>query len=212
LKACALSNELVSMPRLALLATVLVLAGAGTTVAATAPADPVAAPAGVYVLDRAHTSLAAKVRRLGLSVFTLRFERFDAGYDYDPGRPELSRITVTIDANAVDVGNPRFGAQFARRFLGADRFPEITFTSAGVQRTGPGHGLLTGDLTLNGVTRPVTLDVAFDGSGPTAEGDGYRMGFWATADVKRSDFGLKSWESLVGDNVRLLIEAQFVHK
>jgi len=150
---------------------------------------------------------------MGLSFYTMRFDRFDARYDYDPGKPEASQIQVTIDADSLDVGDAAIGKQFARQFLGADRFPQATFTSAGVQQTGPGHGLLPGQLTLNGVTRPVTLDVTFNGTSPAFLGlGGHRMGFSATADVKRSDFGLTSWESLVGDDVRLLIEAEFVHK
>ena len=203
------------MPRFAILATILVLAAAAPAVAEPKPAstDPADAPAGTYVLDHTHANLTAKVSHMGLSFYTMRFNRFDARYDYDPGKPELSQITVTIDATSLDVGDEAVGKQFARQFLGADRFPQITFTSAGVQRTDPGHGQITGDLTLNGVTKPVTLNVTFNGAGPPFLGiGGYRMGFSATADVKRSDFGLKSWESLVGDNVRLLIEAEFVHK
>jgi polyisoprenoid-binding protein YceI len=203
------------MPRLVILAAAFALAAATPALAEPKPAstDPADAPAGDYVLDHAHANLTAKVSHMGLSFYTMRFDRFDAHYDYDPGKPELSLITVTIDADSLDVGDEALGKQFARTFLGAAKFPRITFASAGVQRTDPGHGLLTGDLTLNGVTKPVTLNVTFNGAGPPFLGiGGYRMGFSATGDVKRSDFGLKSWESLVGDNVRLLIEAEFVHK
>ena len=150
---------------------------------------------------------------MGLSFYTMRFNRFDARYDFDPASPAASKIEVTIDANSLDVGDDAIGRQFARQFLGADKHPQITFTSAGVQATEPGHGTLAGDLTLNGVTRPVTLDVTFNGSGPGLFGiGGYRMGFSAVGDIKRSEFGSKAWEGLVGDNVRLLIEVEFVRK
>jgi len=203
------------MSRLAIVAMIVVVTAAAPATAEPKPAstDPADAPAGAYVLDRSHASLTAKVSHMGLSFYTMRFDRFDARYDYDPGKPEASQIQVTIDADSLDVGEAAIGKQFARQFLGADRFPQATFTSAGVQQTGPGHGLLPGQLTLNGVTRPVTLDVTFNGTSPAFLGlGGHRMGFSATADVKRSDFGLTSWESLVGDDVRLLIEAEFVHK
>ena len=203
------------MSRLAIVAMIVVVTAAAPATAEPKPAstDPADAPAGAYVLDRSHASLTAKVSHMGLSFYTMRFDRFDARYDYDPGKPEASQIQVTIDADSLDVGDAAIGKQFARQFLGADRFPQATFTSAGVQQTGPGHGLLPGQLTLNGVTRPVTLDVTFNGTSPAFLGlGGHRMGFSATADVKRSDFGLTSWESLVGDDVRLLIEAEFVHK
>lgn len=191
------------------------LAFASTAWAEPAPAstDPAAAPAGHYVLDHTHASLLARVNHMGLSHYTMRFDRFDARYDYDPASPAASKIGVTIDANSLDVGDEAIGKQFARQFLGAEAHPEISFTSAGVQPTTPGHGTLSGDLTLNGVTRPVALDVVFNGSGPGLLGlGGYRMGFSASTEIKRSDFGLKAWESLVGDRVELLIEAEFVHK
>jgi polyisoprenoid-binding protein YceI len=203
------------MPRPAILSIVLVLAAAGSAIAEPRPAstDPADAPAGAYVLDRGHANLTAKVSHMGLSFYTMRFDRFDARYDYDPGSPAASQIRVTIDATSLDVGDAAIGKQFAREFLGADRYPQATFVSAGVRQTGPGRGLLAGDLTLNGITRPVTLDVAFNGSSPAFMGiGGYRMGFSATGDVKRSDFGLTSWESLVGDTVHLLIEVEFARK
>jgi polyisoprenoid-binding protein YceI len=193
----------------------LLLTNAAPAAAEPKPAstDPADAPAGAYVLDRSHANLTAKVSHMGLSFYTMRFDRFDARYDYDPGKPEASQIKVTIDANSLDVGDAAIGKQFAREFLGADRYPQVTFTSAGVQRTSPGHGQLAGDLTLNGVTKPVTLDVTFNGASPAFMGiGGYRMGFSATADVKRSDYGLTSWESLVGDTVHLLIEVEFARK
>ena len=204
------------MPRCAMLALMGLLFVA-TPVVAAEPAphstDPADAPAGRYLLDHSHASLIARVSHMGLSHYTMRFDRFDARYDYDPGKPETSQITVEIDANSLDVGDAGLGQRFARQFLGADQHPQITFVSAGVQQTSPGHGLLTGDLTLNGVTKPVSLDVTFNGSSPAFLGiGGYRMGFSATADVKRSDYGLTSWESLVGDTVHLLIEVEFARK
>ena len=70
---------------------------------------------------------------------------------------------------------------------------------------------MTGDLTLRGVTRPGTLDVTFNGTGPGLLG-GHRMGFSATGDIKRSDFGSKAWLSAVGDAVHIVIEAEFQRK
>ena len=201
-------NVLVAALALAIIATSSVIAEPKP-----ASTDSAAAPAGHYVLDHTHASLLAKVSHMGLSFYTMRFNRFDARYDYDPTSPAASKIEVTIDANSLDVGDDAIGRQFARQFLGADKHPQITFTSAGVQATEPGHGTLAGDLTLNGVTRPVTLDVTFNGSGPGLFGiGGYRMGFSAVGDIKRSEFGSKAWEGLVGDNVRLLIEVEFVRK
>lgn len=169
--------------------------------------DPAKAAAGEYVLDKEHASLTAKVSHMGTSWYSMRFDSFDAHYDYDPARPEASRIEVSIDANSLDVGNPKTSRQFAREFLGADANPTITFVSTAIERQGA-HGVVKGDLTFDGVTRPVNLDVQFNGAGPGLLG-GHRMGFSATADIDRAEFGSKAWSSLVGDDVRLQIEVEF---
>jgi len=174
-----------------------------------ASANPADAPAGRYVLDKAHASLTARVSHMGLSSYTMRFNGLDAHYDYDPAMPEDSRVEVTVEAASLDVGKPSLDRDFARAFLDAEAFPMISFTSTAIRRDGV-HGTLTGDLTLRGVSRPVTLDVTFNGCGPGFLGiGGYRMGFSATGDIKRSDFGSKQWLGLVGDNVHLVIEVEF---
>lgn len=173
-------------------------------------ADPAAAPAGDYVLDKRHASVIAKVSHLGLSGYTMRFDKVDGRFDYDPTQPETAKLTVTIDANSLDVGEDRLNRKFAREFLGAEDNPEITFVSTGIQRSDPSHGEVTGDLTLHGVTRPVSLAVTFNGYDQSLIG-GRRMGFSAVGDIQRSDFGSKAWLGLVGDQVHLVIEAEFTH-
>ncbi|MBV9509369.1 MAG: YceI family protein, partial [Caulobacteraceae bacterium] len=168
---------------------------------------------GTYVLDKTHASLTAKVSHMGLSSYTVRFDSLDAHYDYDPASPAASQISVTVDANSLDVGDGKIAAQFAKQFLGADRYPQITFVSTGIQATGPDQGVVTGNLTLNGVTKSISLAVTFNGCGPGLLGfGGYRMGFSATGDIKRSDFGSRAWLGLVGDEVHLVIEAEFSRK
>jgi polyisoprenoid-binding protein YceI len=177
-----------------------------------ASADPAAAPAGHYALDKSHASLTARVSHMGLSTYTMRFDDLDAQYDYDPTHPEASKVQVTVNAASLDVGKPSLDRDFARSFLDAADYPTITFTSTTIHRDGV-NGTLTGDLTLRGVTKPVTLDVTFNGSSPAFLGlGGYRMGFSATGDIKRSDFGSKQWLGVVGDDVHLVIEVEFERK
>jgi polyisoprenoid-binding protein YceI len=93
----------------------------------------------------------------------------------------------------------------------ADKFPTATFHGTGITRTGETTGTVTGDLTLAGITRPVTLNVTFRGArNPPIPFQPYRIGFNATATVKRSDFDLTHaiWSGWVADNVTLLIEAE----
>jgi polyisoprenoid-binding protein YceI len=173
--------------------------------------DPAKAPAGHYVLDRRHASLLARVRHQGLSLYTMRFDKVEGEYDYDPALPLASKISVTIDAKSLDTGDPGVSKQFANEFLDADRNPTITFKSSSIQTTDQGHGTMTGDLTLRGVTQPVTLDVTYNGTEAGLIG-GRRMGFSATATIKRSEFGSKAWSSAVGDEVQLVIEAEFARQ
>jgi polyisoprenoid-binding protein YceI len=148
---------------------------------------------------------------MGLSHYTLRFDQVDGAYDYDPARPLAAVVTVTLDAHSLDVGDPKIAQQFAHQFLDADAYPKITFTSSALIQSDADHGTMTGDLTLRGVTRPITLQVTYDGTESGLIG-GRRMGFSATGVVKRSDFGSKALQGPVGDDVELVIEAEFIRK
>lgn len=169
--------------------------------------NPADAPAGTYKLDPKHASVIMNVRHFWLSNYALRFDKFDASYDYDPAHPLASKITATIDATSLDVGDAAISQQFAKEFLAADVHPQITFVSTSIRETSPNHGQVTGDLTFHGVTKPVTLDVTFDG---VADFMGQkRTGFSATGVIVRSQFDPAAKEGPVGDEVGLRIEAEF---
>lgn len=179
--------------------------------AAAPSTNPADAPAGHYVLDPRHASVTARVLHMGLSHFTMRFDHVEASYDYDPARPLASKIAVTIDPHSLDVGDVGVSKQFAGEFLGADQYPQITFASTAIQSAEAGHGTVTGDLTFHGVTKPVVLDVTYNGTESGMIG-GRRMGFSATAVIERSEFGSTAWKDAVGDEVQLVIEAEFARK
>ena len=195
-----------------LAAALLLVAAANSANAEPKPAsiNTADAPAGTYVLDKSHASLTATLSHMGMSHYTMRFNGLDASFSYDPKSPEASKVQASVDADSMDVGAPKISAKFARDFLAAEEHPQITFASTAIAYTGT-HGTMTGDLTLRGVTRPVTLDVTFNGAGPGLIG-GHRMGFSASGDIKRSDFGSKAWLSVVGDDVHIVIEAEFQRK
>lgn len=186
----------------------------GGPVLAAPSANPADMPAGRYVLDKAHASLFARVKHEGIAFYTVRMDRFDASFDYDPKAPEASKITVTVDAASLDNGDDKTSAQFAREFLDADKNPNITFVSTSITRGEGNTGTMTGDLTLRGVTRPVTLDVTFGGYSSGILGQ--RAGFSARGKFKRSDFGstymLNPPLAFVDDEVELVIEAEFIKK
>lgn len=180
--------------------------------AAVASRDPAAVPAGDYVLDKEHASVVVRVMHMGFARFTMRFDRVDGGFAYDPARPDATRVTVVIDADSLDAGAPKLGKRFADQFLDAQADPKITFVSTSLRRNGDGTGVLAGDLTMRGVTRPVELAVVFNGVGPGLFG-GNRLGFSAAGRIRRSDFGSREYlPVLVGDDVDLQIEAEFYRK
>lgn len=177
------------------------------------------APAGRYTLDKAHASLVFRVDHLGFSNYTGAFKRFDATLDFDPANPEAMRIEATIDPASLDLNAPPEG--FLDTLLGpewfdAGAFPEMTFASTAVALTGPERARVTGDFTLHGVTKPVALDVVFNGgyAGYPPYDPQARIGFSAYGTLKRSDFGIafgipEEGSTLgVSDEVDFIIEAE----
>lgn len=199
-------RPLTALAPLALL-TALALAGPGQAAPDT---NPTKMPAGTYALEKTHASLIARVQHMGMASYTMRFNRFDASYQWDPGRPEAASLTVSIDMTSLDVGDPKTSQKFARDFLKADDHPKATFVSTGIVQGEGGRGTITGDLTFRGVTRPVTLDVVFRGY--EAGLLGRRAGFSATGRFKRSDFGSREFGQFAGDEIELVIEVEFLKK
>lgn len=173
--------------------------------------DPTKAPAGEYVLDKRHASLTAKIAHMGgFSHYTMRFNGLDGGYTLDPANWQATKVTINVDAASIDTGDPSFNKQISGYFDAA-KFPTISFVSTELTADN-GKGVLTGDLTFHGVTKPVSLDVTFNGVGPGMLGAGTRMGFSGTGHIKRSDFGVTEMKQFAGDDIDLLFEVEFVKK
>lgn len=170
-------------------------------------------PAGDYVLDKTHASLTAKISHMGFSQYTLRFSRIDASFSYDPASPSASKISATIDPTSIDTGSDAFNKELGQGapWLNGTAYPKITFASTAVSPAADGKGTVTGDLTFLGVTKPVVLNVTWNGVG-SGMLPGARTGFSATAHIKRTDFGNKTYVPVVGDDVDLLIEVEFTKK
>lgn len=189
------------------------LAGPPALSAAVRSTNPADLPAGHYILDKSHGSLIARVSHMGFSHYTLRFNRMDAAFDYEPKTPAASRIAVSVEAASIDTGNAEFSRQLAGEgWFDAGRRPTIAFVSREVDLGDGRRGKVTGDLTLRGVTRPVVLDVTFNGVGSGLIPGTLRTGFSATAVVKRSEYGMTQYAAWVGDEVTLQIEAEFTRK
>jgi polyisoprenoid-binding protein YceI len=199
------------MPRPILAAAFAAVILGGSLCVATAQevnADPAAAPGGAYKLDKSHTSVTLKLTHLGLSYYTMRFDKVQGDYTYDPAHPEATKVEVTIDPASVDTGDAGFNRQIAGQVFEADKFPQIHFVSSALRSTSDGRGVLVGDLTFHGVTKTVNLDVIYNGLGRGLLHEP-RMGFSASTVIRRSDFGVAKYEPMVGDNVSVLIETEF---
>lgn len=175
--------------------------------------SPKAAPQGEYAMDPAHTSVIWSLSHTGLSNFTARFDEVSGALDFDPNAPQNSRVDIVIDPRSVNTGLPDFDNTIATdsKYLDAETYSQIRFTSTSIQITGDNTGVITGDLTLRGVTKPVTLSTTFNGVGESFGHSGETLGFSATGQFNRSDFGLDYLITLgnIGDKVTLRIETEF---
>lgn len=186
--------------------------------AAAEPAPPI--PAGCYTLDRSHSTLVFRVSHIGFSFYTGSFARFDAELQFDPEDFSTAELTASVDVSSLQLPAPPAG--FLGTLLGADwfdtdKYPQITYRSTAVEKTGPDTARVTGELTLHGRTRPVVLDLRFNGgyAGLAGLDPNARIGFSARGKLLRSEFGMTTGippagTTLgVGDEVEFIIETEF---
>lgn len=204
--------------RLALMSFAAIALAAGGAFAQTPPPGPdrsiATQPAGVYVVDPGHTSVVWSVGYQGLAQYTARFEKVAAEITLDPKDPTKSSVTATIDATSVSTGYKgevrnyaSFDEKVAVEAFDAKTHPTISFKSTGIRATGAETGVITGDLTLAGVTKPVTLNATFNGGVFNRFAQKQALGFTATTTIKRSEWGVTDWIPFVGDDTTITINA-----
>ncbi|WP_233837397.1 YceI family protein [Paraburkholderia sp. ZP32-5] len=168
-------------------------------------------PVGRYEIDQDHTSITFDIDHFKYSRFTMRFDRKHGQLDWNDGGLERSTASVTIDAASIDTNVPLLDKMVkSDSMLGVSQYPEIRFASTRFERTGESRGTLTGDLTIRGVTQPVTLDVTFNGFAPDPLTKKDTLGFSADGHFSRAKFGLATWYPAVGDDIHVRIQAEFV--
>ncbi len=191
-----------------------------SSTAAMAKMTPLAEmPSGKYELDKSHASVTWKVSHLGLSNYTARFAKMDATLEFDAKDPTKSKLVATVDPTSIRTDYPNaaekdFDKKLAQDadWFNAGKFPEIKFESTKVEKTSENTGKVHGNLTMLGVTKPLVLDVKYNGAyikKPFADVPG--LGFSGTTKVKRSDWGFTTYVPNIGDEVEVLIEVEF-HK
>lgn len=177
--------------------------------------DVAAAPEGGYVLDPAHASVNWSLSHSGLSFYTARFDDITGALDFNPNSPTESRLDVRIDPKSVSTGDAEWDETLATdgKYFDGGTYPEIRFVSTTSKTTSKTTGIVTGDLTLRGVTKPVSLDVTYNGAGKSFGHPGATLGFSAIGTIKRSDWGMDYLTNFgIGDEVTLRIEAEFNEK
>ena len=185
-----------------------------TLISCATPPETVLTPAitGNYVLDPAHASVTWTISHVGLSHFTARFDDITGVLSFNADAPETSKVDIRIDPKSVSTGLPKFDETIATdsRYFNAGEHPGIRFVSTAITVTSKTQADITGDLTFRGQTRPVTLDVTFNGAGSSFGHPGDTLGFSAVGEINRSDFGLTYLKNFgIGETVKLRIEAEF---
>jgi polyisoprenoid-binding protein YceI len=169
-----------------------------------------------WKIDSAHTRVGFSVRHMMISNVRGHFEKVAGTVEFNEENPARSRVDVQIEAASLNTREPyRDNHLRSADFFDAENHPYLTFKSTKVEQTGDQRGRLTGDLTIRGVTRPVTLEVEYAGTARSPYGQ-LSAGFTARGKINRKDFGL-NWNValetggvLVGDTVNLEIEAELI--
>jgi polyisoprenoid-binding protein YceI len=167
-----------------------------------------------YVIDTkgAHASIKFRVQHLGYSWLYGRFNEFSGNFTYDEKAPEKSAIEVTIKTASVDSNHAERDKHLrSDDFLHVDKYPEAKFVSTGYSQAEDGTGVLKGNLTLNGVTRPVEIDVEFIGAGQDPWG-GYRAGFEGTTSFAMADFGIVKDLGPKSKDVELILSVEGIRQ
>jgi polyisoprenoid-binding protein YceI len=173
--------------------------------------DPAKSAGGNYKLDPQHTSVVGRVMHGRLSFYTFRFDKVDGNYTYDPAKPEGTKVEVNIDPASIDSNLPVFDKRLrGPDFLDAEKYNAIKFVATEIKRSDMTHGTMTGSLSFHGVTKPITLNVTFNGGGPA--GRRITMGYSATAMLKMPDYGMDISAHNIGDSVALTIETEFINQ
>jgi polyisoprenoid-binding protein YceI len=175
--------------------------------------DPAAVQAGAYDVEPLHTRVLFSVSHLGFTTWYGEFTNVSGTLTLDPKKPAASALEIHIPTATVSTTNAKLDGELkSDAWLDAGQFPEMVFKSTKVTETGKDAAKVTGDLTFHGVTRPVTLAVKFNAAGTNPLDKKYTAGFEVSGQIKRSDFGVKTYVPLIGDDVDLIISAGFEHK
>lgn len=186
---------------------------ANASYAEEASPDAKASSVEMYDFDTAHTQILFFVDHLGFSTSQGEFHEYEGHFTFDRERPEKSVIDVTIKTASIDMDDKAWDDHMKNEdFFNVEQFPDMTFKSTSIKVLGKDKADITGDLTILGVTKPVTLNVKHNKSDKHAFSGKYVSGFSASATIKRSEFGMTYGLPMIGDDVEIMIEVEGVRR
>lgn len=179
--------------------------------------EPASTTTARLQIDPAHSTVEFAVKHLMISTVRGHFSKISGYVDLDSANPAASKVEVTIDSASIDTREAQRDAHLrSADFLEVEKYPAMTFVGTKIDGNPDGAFKLTGNVTIKGTTRPITLDVTSEGKVKDPWG-GVRTGYSAKTRLKRSDFGL-TWNLLleaggvtVGDEIAITIELELVH-
>jgi polyisoprenoid-binding protein YceI len=164
-----------------------------------------------YKIDANHTDVVASWSHFGFSNPIAHFGQVDGFITYDPANVAASKVEVTLPLAGLNSHVPDFDEHLrSDDFFDAAKFPTVTFKSTSVKAAGKGKLTVIGDLTIKGITKPVTLNVTINKIGDQPIAKRAAAGFNATTTVKRTDFGLGKYAPNVSDDVKLTITTEAI--
>jgi polyisoprenoid-binding protein YceI len=172
------------------------------------------AMAADYAIDKQgqHAFVNFKISHLGYSWLYGTFKDFDGSFSYDAANPQDSKVNVTLNTTSVDTNHAERDKHLrSDDFLNVGQHPTATFASTSVTSTGEGTADINGDLTLNGVTKPVVIAATFIGEGKDPWG-GYRAGFEGSTTLKLKDFDIQKDLGPASQSVELIISVEGIRQ
>jgi len=201
------------MKAVLLAASLLAVPAAALAQAQPPDINPAHVKSGTYQVEPSHTRILFAVSHMGFTTWYGEFTKTAGTLTLDPSHPSKSKLAILIQTGSVSTSNSRLdGELVGPEWFDASSDPTISFVSTAVMPTGANAAKVTGNLTFHGVTKPITLSVKFNGAGINPIDKKYTAGFEVSGDLKRSDYGVKTYVPMIGDDVKLMISASFEHE
>ena len=172
------------------------------------------AQAADYVVDAAgaHASINFRIKHLGYSWLTGRFNTFSGTFSFDEKNPAASKVSIEIDTASVSTNHAKRDKHIrSADFFDVKKFPKATFVSTGMETTGATTGIIKGNLTFHGVTKPITIKGEYIGGGDDPWG-GFRQGFAGTTEITLTQFGIKNILGAASEKIELSLNLEGVRK